>query len=338
MSIKVLLVSEKDTITGKLKSGPALRVKYGVTGYHYEIMTDRFSQSNYIRNVTFNKMTNLYMLAKALLLQAIVINTDAKFIHSFFWTFYRYRKPWIHENDQSPSQIIRNYMKINNGFGEKVVDLLAGILNHAEFIITWSKWSAEGFRNDGVDSYKTKVIPLPYEIKPLKLKHNGINVLFIGRDMKRKGGDVALAIMKRIAQVRKDVRMFYIGKGVAEKQEWLSYYPSVSSSFLDNQIFPAADVFLFPTREEAYGIAALEALAHGVPVISSRVGALGEIVEDGINGFTVKNEDEMYDKLLKLIDDNELRIKMSKNALNKVSTFHNPQRVSKMVKEIYDKI
>lgn len=338
MDSKVLLVSERDTITGKLKSGPSLRIKYGVPGYTYEIMADKFSQSNYIRNITFNKMTSFYMLMKALFLRLQVVNTDAKFIHSFFWTFYRYRKPWIHENDQSPSQVIMNYMKITNGFGEKVVNMLNTVLNDAEFIITWSSWAAKGFRNDGVNREKIRVIPLPYKIKPSRLEHEGINVLFIGRDMKRKGGDTALKIMKRVTQERKDVRMFYIGKGLQERYDWLKYYSSVPSAFLDNQIFPVADIFLFPTREEAYGIAALEALAHGVPIISSRVGALGEIIDDGVNGFSVNEEDALYDRLLKLIDNESLRADMSKHALEKVSTAHDPAKISMLVKEVYDKI
>ncbi|MEM0097367.1 MAG: glycosyltransferase family 4 protein [Conexivisphaerales archaeon] len=338
MDQKVLLVTERDTITGNLKSGPSLRIKYGVPGYTYEIMTDRFSQSNYIRNITFNKMTSLYMLTKALLLRSLVVNTDAKFIHSFFWTFYNYRKPWIHENDQSPSQLIRNYMKITNGFGEKVVNMLHTVLCDAEFIITWSVWASNGFIDDGINKKKIKVIPLPYRIKPFKLEHNEINVLFIGRDIKRKGGDTALKIMERITRERKDVRMFYIGKGITNRYEWLKYYTAVPSAFLENKIFPIIDIFLFPTKEEAYGIAALEALAHGIPVISSRIGALGEIVDDGINGFTTNNEDELHDKLLKLIDSDSLRAVMSKRALEKVLTVHDPVKISLMVKEVYDKI
>ncbi|MDG6927150.1 MAG: glycosyltransferase family 4 protein [Nitrososphaerota archaeon] len=338
MGTRVLLVTERDTITGKLKSGPGLRIKYGVPGYTYEIMTDKFSQSNYIRNITFNKMTSFYMLVKALFLRSQVVNTDAKFIHSFFWTFYRYRRPWIHENDQSPSQAIMDYMKIKNGFGEKVASMLGAVLNEAEFIITWSQWAGRGFRNDGVGKEKIKIIPLPYETKPFKSEHDGINVLFIGRDLKRKGGDSALKIMERISRERKGVRMLYVGKGVPDKHEWLKYYSSVSSAFLDNRIFPIADIFLFPTREEAYGIAALEALAHGVPVVSSRAGALGEIIDDGVNGFSGSSDDALHDRLLKLIDSDSLRSDMSKRALEKVSTAHDPVKISKMVKEVYDKI
>ncbi|MGC8558623.1 MAG: glycosyltransferase family 4 protein [Nitrososphaeria archaeon] len=338
MDTKVLLVAERDTITGRLKSGPSLRIKYGVPGYRHQIMADKFSQSSYIRNITFNKMTSFYMLVKALFLRSQVVNTDAKFIHSFFWTFYRYKKPWIHENDQSPSQIIMNYMKIRNGFGEKVVNMLSKILNEAEYTITWSKWAERGFIEDGVSSEKVKMIPLPYEIKPLKQDHKGVNVLFIGRDMKRKGGDIALKIIGKIAERRNDIKMFYIGKGVVHRYQWLKYYSAVSSAFINNNIFPVTDIFLFPTREEAYGIAALEALAHGVPVVCSKTGALSEIVENGVDGFVVKSEDEMYDKLLKLIESDNLRTDMSKRALERVLNYHNPAKISMMVKDIYDKI
>jgi glycosyltransferase involved in cell wall biosynthesis len=51
--------------------------------------------------------------------------------------------------------------------------------------------------------------------------------------------------------------------------------------------FGALNVFLMPSRSEAWGLAALEAMAHGVPVIASNVGGLPEIVESGNGGWLV---------------------------------------------------
>ena len=46
-----------------------------------------------------------------------------------------------------------------------------------------------------------------------------------------------------------------------------------------------ADVFLLPSAQESFGLAALEAMACEVPVVASRVGGLPEVIEHGVNGF-----------------------------------------------------
>jgi len=52
-------------------------------------------------------------------------------------------------------------------------------------------------------------------------------------------------------------------------------------------ILPYADVFLLPSDHESFGLAALEAMSCGVPVIATKVGGMPEVIEDGHNGFLV---------------------------------------------------
>ena len=52
-----------------------------------------------------------------------------------------------------------------------------------------------------------------------------------------------------------------------------------------DKILCFSDLFLLPSKAESFGLAALEAMAHGVPVISSNAGGLAEVNQDGYSGF-----------------------------------------------------
>jgi len=83
------------------------------------------------------------------------------------------------------------------------------------------------------------------------------------------------------------------------------------------QFFVNADVFVFPPREpEGHPWAIVEAMAAGLPIISTNQGAIIESVIDGANGFIVEpaSPGQIAEKLLLLIEDKELREKMGKES------------------------
>jgi glycosyltransferase involved in cell wall biosynthesis len=56
-------------------------------------------------------------------------------------------------------------------------------------------------------------------------------------------------------------------------------------------LLEALDLFVMPSRSEAWGLAALEAMSYGVPVVASEVGGLKEIIEDNVSGWFVPPDD-----------------------------------------------
>lgn len=78
-----------------------------------------------------------------------------------------------------------------------------------------------------------------------------------------------------------------------------------------------SDLFLLPSENESFGLAALEAMACEVPVIATNVGGLGEIVQHGINGFTsnVGNVQSMSSHAITLLSDDDMLNKLKRNAL-----------------------
>ena len=75
------------------------------------------------------------------------------------------------------------------------------------------------------------------------------------------------------------------------------------------QWLSVSDLFLLPSMQESFGLAALEAMACEVPVVASRVGGLPEIVKDGVTGFVCAPDDldGMAERGIALLTDATLR-------------------------------
>lgn len=82
----------------------------------------------------------------------------------------------------------------------------------------------------------------------------------------------------------------------------------------------ASDVFLLPSAQESFGLAALEAMACEVPVVASRVGGLPEVIDDGVTGFLCPADavDLMAERSLDLLTDPETRTRMGRAAADVV--------------------
>jgi len=72
-------------------------------------------------------------------------------------------------------------------------------------------------------------------------------------------------------------------------------------------ILAIADLFLLPSEYESFGLAALEAMAAGVPVVSTNVGGLSEIIVPGVTGYmsNVKDIDSMTNQALDILRNND---------------------------------
>ena len=126
----------------------------------------------------------------------------------------------------------------------------------------------------------------------LKVKPDEIALLFAGSGWERKGLRFAIAAMA-LCNNRK-MRLLVAGRGNQR------YYKSKHVQFLGEvadpvRIYSAADIFILPTMYDPFSNACLEALACGLPVITTRSNGFSEIIEPGVHGSTVEFADNVVE-------------------------------------------
>lgn len=155
-----------------------------------------------------------------------------------------------------------------------------------------------GLIDSGVPAAKIEVIhtgieiprPAPRNRSKFGVSEGDFVIGHMGAFTKEKGQDVAVAAAALVRQSLPRARIVLAGDGqlLSEMRKRAPENVTFPGFVADRAAFFAAlDLFIMPSRSEAWGLAALEAMAYGVPVIASDVGGLPEIVGPGSGGWLV---------------------------------------------------
>jgi glycosyltransferase involved in cell wall biosynthesis len=168
------------------------------------------------------------------------------------------------------------------------------------------------------DFYKT-------EIKEIK-------ILSVGQFIHRKGIDILLKSINLLPK-NSNFRLMIIGgkpneelinlKKNSQFNDKITFMNYLSKVDLDKH-YENADIFIIPTREDIWGLVVNEALAKGIPVITSdKCGAGLELIKNSYNGFIFKSEDVsgLSNLILKLINKPEILLEMKNNAIYSIQNF-----------------
>ena len=155
-------------------------------------------------------------------------------------------------------------------------------------------------------------------------------------------------VIKIFYKIQQEIpaKLMMVGDGPEkEKAEYLCQELGIQDKviFFGNsneidKILSFTDLFLLPSETESFGLAALEAMAWSVPVISSNSGGLPEVNFEGISGYlsNVGNVDEMAANALKILKDHTVLNKFKENALSVAERFY-IKNILPLYEELYQK-
>jgi N-acetyl-alpha-D-glucosaminyl L-malate synthase BshA len=171
--------------------------------------------------------------------------------------------------------------------------------------------------NMGIDTNLFKPLPKALIRRKLSLPPEAVIVLFVGSLRPVKGLKYLMMALS-LLRTNRLVQLYVIGQGQEEEQlrnlcsqleidGAVNFLGSKTQSEVAEWL-AAADIFVMPSLAEGFGLAVLEALHCGTPVVASNVGGIPDFVVNGRNGFLVepRNSEQLADRLSLLIDDEQV--------------------------------
>lgn len=210
--------------------------------------------------------------------------------------------------------------KIMSGYCDAIT-----VINWEDYYFTKKYFKTPVFHIDGIgldlEKYKNVRVDYKKKRKELGIKENDILIISVGELQSRKNHEV---IIRAIAKLNNpNIKYIICGRGeLLDDLKKLSSHLNLNSQiqFLGHrydiaEILNVADIFAHPSQREGLGIAAIEAMSAGLPLVTSNIQGIKDYVKNDENGYanTPYDIDGFAEAISKLILNPELRHKMGCN-------------------------
>ncbi|MEW6242832.1 MAG: glycosyltransferase family 4 protein [Bacillota bacterium] len=208
---------------------------------------------------------------------------------------------------------------------------------------------------------KVHVVPNGVEPNEFVAAHDGVArieyaapdegiIFYVGRLVQEKGVQILLSALRTLVDWGKKAKLVVAGTGPFEHQlkqiasslgiAHHVYFTGHVPDVVRNKLYRWADVAVFPSLYEPFGIVALEAMAAGCPVVVSDAGGFPEVVTDGVNGLVAHAGDvrHLASKIAELMDNRGYAANLAKNAAQLVHTKYLWSKVAEDTLKVYSEV
>lgn len=186
-----------------------------------------------------------------------------------------------------------------------------------------------------------------YPKKSIQSKSFKLKIICVSRITARKGIKYLIKAIKKLVDKDFNIELKIIGEGNDKEnlekltknlnlEKYVEFLGMIKHEKLP-EIYQQADLFILPSLNEGMSNTILEALASGLPIITTATGGTKELVHDGKNGFIIKmkNSNDIADKIEKLINNPELKQNMGIQSRIYAENF-NWEKMAYKYFELYD--
>ena len=292
-------------------------------------------RSNWTLRCGHTARRGLRRLAQRTELDAIFFHTQVPAMLAPDWVR---RVPSVLSVDATP----RQYDELGEHYGHEVgrpaierwkSRALRRRLDDAAHVVTWSDWAKQGLIDDyAVPEEHITVVPPGVSVSDWRSadrktqESTPVRMLFVGGDFERKGGLLLLEAFRRVRD--RGVELHLVTKDNVAAEPGVHVHNDLRPNSVElRSLFVACDIFALPTYGDCLPMVLSEAGASGVATISTRVGAIPEVVVDGVTGLLIAPGDlaGLTDAVERLVERPEERRSLGDRAADHIARHYDTE-------------
>jgi len=247
-------------------------------------------------------------------------------------------------------------------FHKQVYSIENNLFTSADALILFND-SQKDFLLDNYKVNANKIYVIPQGVKISSYTYNDlwkkrqetdeIRVVFVGRLAEDKGIRQLIDVMHELHRNHKNVKLDIIGKGDLESEILTQKHPFITlHGYLKRPELEAVliqgDVFCLPSKSETFGLAIVEAMQMGLPIVMNSGNYLPGLIVNGQEGFRIPlkhdssnytiDMDELEKMLETLVTDPQIRYNLGKNAYHRARLDYSKERFVRDTFDLYEKL
>lgn len=307
----------------------------------------------------------LYLFRQIFTLFTILVNRHPQIIHlnvTAGWSFWK-TSAFMFLSQAFHAKVIAHihggaFKEFIEASGPTKHKLIGMVLGHANGVVVLSQWWKEYIQTVVGQPLRITVIPNAPEESYFREwgmsnaieGREGNTILFVGSIGRRKGIFDILNAIPLVTREWDSASFVFLGEEeiAGEKQQVLQVCRELNLSkyvhFLGwvtgdekRNHYQRADIFTLPSHAENLPFSLLEAMAMGLPVVTTPVGGIPEVVEEGRSGYLIQpgNEQELAERILRLLKNPLLREELGRNARLRMQENYSPEKIAQQWELLY---